>query len=310
MTAAGRKFSAFLGKLVPHGEGHSWGDILGMNARTLFVARENPPRAILLVNDKQATKDALAEAGVPVPPTIELVRDRRDLANLSWENLPDSWVLKPNMGSQGAGLLIADERDGYGWRKKSGEPITRSDLADHVRRILDGEYSFQDVDKDWVLFEKLVVPHDALDQLVPQGLPDIRVICHGSEVLLAMMRLPTDASDGRANLHQGALGAAVDLGSGCVTRALFGGRDISEHPDTGKPLIGFEVPNWGDIVDAASSCSEATALGYLGVDLVVDEELGPLVMEVNARPGLEIQNVTGVGLAERLDEVNGRRQEE
>lgn len=122
MTSAGRKFSAFLGELVPHGKGRSWDEILGMNARTLFVAKENPPQAILLVNDKQATKDALGEAGVPVPPTIELVRNRRDLADLDWEELPDSWVLKPNMGSQGAGLLIADERDGDGWRKKSGEP--------------------------------------------------------------------------------------------------------------------------------------------------------------------------------------------
>lgn len=119
-----------------------------------------------------------------------------------------------------------------------------------------------------------------------------------------MLHLPTDASDGRANLHQGALGAAVDLGSGRVTRALFEGREISEPPDTGETLVGFEARGWDEIVDAAEGCGEATGLGYLGVDLVVDEEIGPLVMEVNARPGLEIQNVTGVGLAERMDEVD------
>lgn len=120
-----------------------------------------------------------------------------------------------------------------------------------------------------------------------------------------MLRLPTNASEGRANLHQGALGVAVDLDSGKVTRALFKGEEVSEHPDTGRALTGVQVPYWEEILDAASSCSEATGLGYPGVDLVIDEELGPLVMEVNARPGLQVQNVTGVGLAERLEEIGG-----
>ncbi len=212
------------------------------------------------------------------------------------------------MGRQGAGLLTASERDdsGDGWRTASGDHLPKSALADHIRRVLDGEYSFEEVEKDWVLFEKQVVPHGALAELVPQGLPDIRTVCYRSEPLLAMMRLPTNASDGRANLHQGALGVAVDLGSGCVTRALFKGQEVSQHPDTEQALVGVEVPCWDEILDAASSCSDATGLGYLGVDLVIDEELGPLVMEVNARPGLQIQNVTGVGLADRLNEVAGR----
>lgn len=297
--------------IEPIGEGRSWREILGMNARTLMVDKENSPRAIRFVDNKQKTKDALEEVGVPVPPTVELVRDRRDLANLDWDGLPDAWVLKPNMGRQGEGILAAAESEasetGDGWRTASGRQLSKSDLVDHVRSVLDGEFSPQDVENDWVLFEKLVVPHEALAQLVPQGLPDIRIICYRSEPLLAMMRLPTNASDGRANLHQGALGAAVDLGSGCVTRALFKGRETSEHPDTGHDLIGAEVPYWDQILDAAASCSDATGLGYLGVDMVVDEDLGPLVMEVNARPGLQAQNVTGVGLADRLKEVTGSR---
>lgn len=310
-TGDGRSFREVLGALVPIGEGRSWNEILGMNARTLMVDKENSPQATRFVDNKQKTKDALEEAGVPAPPTIELVRGRRDLANLDWDDLPDAWVLKPNMGRQGAGILTAVERDdsgaGDGWRTGSGRRLTRSELVDHMRSTLDGEFSFDEVEKDWVLFEKLVVPHDTLAELVPQGLPDIRLVCYGSEPLLAMLRLPTNASDGRANLHQGALGAAVDLDSGKVTRALFKGEEVPEHPDTGHALIGAEVPYWDEVLDAASSCSEATGLGYLGADLVIDEELGPLVMEVNARPGLQVQNVTGVGLAERLKEINKDR---
>ena len=43
----------------------------------------------------------------------------------------------------------------------------------------------------------------------------------------------------------------------------------------------------------ATRCGAATGLGYLGVDIVVDEAAGPLVLEVNSHPGLEIQNITG-----------------
>lgn len=52
--------------------------------------------------------------------------------------------------------------------------------------------------------------------------------------------------------------------------------------------------------EAAARCDEAPGLNYLGVDVVLDEERGPLVMEVNARPGLEIQNVSGFGLADLM----------
>ncbi len=306
-TGDGRGIGEVLGSFTRTGKGRSWREVLGMNARTLLVNRENSPQAMRFVDNKQKTKDALAEVGVPVPPTIELVRNRRDLAELDWDGLPDAWVLKPNMGRQGAGILVAVERDdsgaGDGWRTGSGHQLTRSDLVDHMRSVLDGEFSFQEVERDWVLFEKQVVTHDALNQLIPQGLPDIRLICYDSQPLLAMLRLPTNASEGKANLHQGALGAAVNLDSGKVTRVLFKGEEVSKHPDTEHALTEVQVPYWDDILDAASSCSEATGLGYLGVDLVIDEELGPLVMEVNARPGLQVQNVTGVGLGERLEEI-------
>jgi len=311
-TGDGRRLTEILGAFVPIGKGRDWDEVMGMNARTYLVNRENPPQAIRLVDNKQETKDVLEAVGVPVPPTIEVLRDRRDLADLDWDNLPDSWELKPNMGRQGAGLVNIAERDdsgdGTGWRTGSGRPLSRSDLVAHMRRVLDGEFSSGEVEQDWVLLEKLIVSDETLAAMIPQGLPDLRMICYHSEPLLAMLRLPTRASDGRANLHQGALGAAVDLTSGKVTRALFKGKEVSEHPDTRQNLIGVEVPYWNETLDFASRCSDATGLGYLGVDVVIDEDLGPLVLEVNAKPGLQVQNVTGVGLATRLKEVDGYHQ--
>ncbi|MEJ7840475.1 MAG: sugar-transfer associated ATP-grasp domain-containing protein [Rubrobacter sp.] len=273
-----------------------WSSVLGMNRRNALVDMENPPEAVRLVNNKHETKVTLAKAGVPVPTTIALLRGRGDLSRFGWDALPESWALKPNLGRRGAGIVLATGRDREGWRTASGHPLSRADVSDHLRRVLDGEFSLEGAERDLALFEPLISTHEDLARLVPHGLPDVRVICHGDEPVLAMMRLPTLASDGRANLHQGAIGAAVDLRSGRLTAAVHGRSRIDHHPDTGERLLCAEIPHWQTIVEAASRCAAATGLGYLGADIVVDEARGPLVLEVNARPGLEIQNVTRTGL--------------
>ena len=88
--------------------------------------------------------------------------------------------------------------------------------------------------------------------------------------VMAMVRLPTIDSQGRANLHQGAAAAAVHL----VTGRTFGGvcknRPISRHPDTGELIAGFEIPGWKDLLTAAMKLSDAIEMGYIGVDFVVD----------------------------------------
>jgi len=41
-------------------------------------------------------------------------------------------------------------------------------------------------------------------------------------------------------------------------------------------------------------------MGYLGVDIVLDAQAGPLMLELNARPGLNIQIANQEGLLHRL----------
>lgn len=274
----------------------SWRTVLGMNERNLTVAYENPARSIGLVNDKALTKARLKTAGVAHVPTLAQIHDRLDLSIFSWTTLPDHWVLKPNRGSQGAGIMLVHLQQQECWRTADGRRLDRYALTDHINDILEGEFSMGGVYQDSALFEPLVVPDPALAALVPSGLPDIRVICYRGESLLAMARLPTMRSAGRANLHQEAVGAGIDMESGRIVRAICDRQVIARHPDTHAALVGVEIPCWSTILELSMRCGEVFDLGYMGVDLVIDAERGPLVMEVNARPGLEIQNVTGVGL--------------
>ncbi|WNV76026.1 sugar-transfer associated ATP-grasp domain-containing protein [Geodermatophilus sp. DSM 44513] len=274
--------------------------VLGINARNERIARDNPTRAIKLVDDKHATKTALAAAGAPTAPTLAFVESRRDLAAVDWAALGGSWALKPNQGLGGSGIVLATAPDpdlpaGEGWLSASGRRISRAAVLDHARFVLDGEFSGRP--RDAVLVEPLIRAHPDMAALSHRGLPDVRVLCLSDEPVMAMVRLPTSASGGRANLHQGAIGAAVELGTGVITGAWVGRRPLDRHPDTGVDLVGAVVPCWDGVLDAATRCGPATGLHYVGADVVVDRDAGPLVLEVNARPGLQIQNVNGRGLA-------------
>jgi alpha-L-glutamate ligase-like protein len=271
-----------------------WDALLGINARNRVISRDNSREAIRLVNDKYATKHALCGAGIPTSPTILFARSRRETAAIDWAAFPDEWALKPNHGLGGNGILLAAGRDGGAWTSPSGKPVTVSAVRNHLRQILDGEFSGRL--RDEAMFEPLIHTHPAMARLAHQGLPDIRVICVRDEPVLAMLRLPTKDSGGRANLHQRAIGAAVDLRTGVITQAQVGDQPITAHPDTGTRLVGEKVPYWIQVLGAAGRCADATGLRYLGVDIVIDATAGPLVLEVNARPGLQIQNITGIGL--------------
>lgn len=278
-----------------------WDRIMGLNARNDLIARHNPPAAVRLVNDKIATKRVLTAHGVPVSETLLVLDSRRALRGLDQHILPAAFALKPSQSLGGSGILLAARRSptGDGWETASGRHLPLRAVRDHVRAILDGEYSPRGADTAFI--EPLIRAHPALDALSYRGLPDIRVICTDDRPVTAMLRLPTAASGGRANLHQKAVGAAVDLATGRVARAWAGGEVITHHPDTGHPLTGTPVPHWAEVVRAATRCAAATGLRYLGADVVVDAGRGPLLLEVNARPGLQIQNVTGLGLLDLID---------
>jgi len=117
---------------------------------------------------------------------------------------------------------------------------------------------------------------------------------------MAMVRLPTRQSRGRANLHQGAVAAAIHLVTGETFGGVHMGRAITAHPDTGALLAGRRMPSWDIIIASATRLAAVLGLGYVGVDFVLDASGLPVVLEANARPGLAIQVAHGFGLSARV----------
>jgi D-alanine-D-alanine ligase-like ATP-grasp enzyme len=75
------------------------------------------------------------------------------------------------------------------------------------------------------------------------------------------------------------------------------------HPDLQRAVGDVVVPQWDAMLAIAARCHDAIPLGYLGVDLVLDAELGPLVLELNGRPGLTIQLANRRGLRASMEDL-------
>jgi len=278
--------------------------LVGINRRNVtLVYPNNERRHFPIADDKLLAKEHFARAGVPTAKTLAVCEGlfavRQTVQALEAH---EQFVVKPATGSGGNGIVVVGNRlEAGGWQRAGGRVLTAAQLEKHLADVVFGAYSKVMDDKAFV--EERVLPHEFFATLWADGLCDVRVITLEGEPLMCMVRVPTAESDGKANLHQGGLGIAVDLATGRTSRAVHRGRSIERHPETGLPLLGLELPCWAEVLEVARRAARSVPLGYLGVDVVCDRARGPLVLEINARPGLEIQNVNGRGLGPEVQRV-------
>ncbi|MCW7469800.1 alpha-L-glutamate ligase-like protein [Leptospira kanakyensis] len=283
--------------------------VLGINRRVgEYILPYNPREYYPLVDDKWKTAELARQFHVPMPHHYGVVdafggiRNVRELI----QNRP-GFVVKPANGGMGNGILvIARESEGrngsINYHKVDDKTISEKELYHHISGILSGLYSLDGNSDSCVLQERLEC-HSFFREISFRGIPDIRVIVFLGYPVMAMLRLPTMESGGRANLHQGALGVGVELRTGTLTHSVCNDKIIHLHPDTKQALSGRVIPHWETILEMASRCYDMSGLGYLGVDIVLDEMRGPLLLEMNARPGLGIQIANRMGLRDRLQLV-------
>lgn len=296
-------------------------DILGLNARSqLFSYPYNTSKGKSRASSKLATKKALLKAGVAVPKIFAKFSKPESVFKFDWANLPDAFALKPSRGLGGEGIVIVKKRalvprddssdeskkspkkEKYAWITTQRKRVTVNDLMFHVLDILEGAYSIGNV-PDVAYIEEYVDRHKAFRKYSYRGTPDIRVIVFNKVPVMAMLRLPTKESGGRANLHQGAIAVGIDMATGITTRAYWRGDYIRYKPGTKRKLHGIKIPNWTSVLETAVEAGEAAGLGYYGADVVLHPEKGPMILELNYQPGLSIQLANASGLRRNLERV-------
>lgn len=285
--------------------------ILGLNERNVsYISRYNKREHFPVVDNKLKTKKAANAANIPVPELLGVIESPVQLKTLP-ALLRDhqQFVIKPARGSGGKGILVVNHREGEQFFKPSGAILTSAAIHHYVSNILSGVYSLGGK-PDVAFIETLVHGDEVLAKYSHEGLADIRIIVFQGFPVMAMLRCPTSNSDGKANLHQGAVGIGLDITSGVALKAVQKGVVINHHPDTGVNLSDLAIPNWRKLLELAGHCHDFTELGYLGCDIVLDKDRGPLILELNARPGLSIQVASGVGLRTRLQVIESLGQKD
>jgi len=291
-------------------------EILGLNRRNQeYIRPLNSSSSKKIADNKILTKKILSKEGINTPEVYKLIRTKKQLQFLDFESLPNSFVIKPNQGTGGNGIVVlyGKKKGQTAWIRPNGDIMSTRDITIHIEQILEGRYSMGSR-KDIAIIEERVKTDPFLKQYSYKGVPDIRIIGYNEVPIMAMMRLPTKKSNGTANLHSGAICTGIDISSGITTysmhmqdRSLMS--DSYEMIDStldlkeNKKLAGIQIPYWEQILEIAVKCQKASKLGYIGVDIALDAEKGPVVFELNARPGLGIQVANQAGLRWRLEKV-------
>jgi hypothetical protein len=172
------------------------------------------------------------------------------------------FALKPASGSQGNGIVLISGLQNDRFRLVDGQVWNYARLREHVREITRGLHSSGD-EPDRALFEELIRPDPFSRAIAPEGIADIRVLLVRGKPVAAMLRVPTRMSAGKANLHQGAAGFAVDITNGRLGGGVHEGRLVSAHPDSGEVLVGREIPHcrafWKSLVPRNAPCRSVTS---------------------------------------------------
>ncbi len=285
----------------------SSGNLLGLNARNRLFLSTNKKEGRRIADSKLLTKRILRKNNLPTPAILAKFRSPRDIMNFSWETLPDNFVLKPSKGFGGQGVIIVKKKAKWAgeWYLMDGSLITTQDLRFHALEILSGRFSLHN-GSDVAFIEERIKIQKIFAKYVWHGAPDVRVIVFNKVPVMAMLRLPTKESQGKSNLHQGAVGVGIGLATGITTGGILNGHFIKFIPGTKRKINGLKIPEWDRILTLAVRAQEAVhSLGFLGVDIILDKERGPMILELNARAGLEIQNANLSPLKKRLERIEG-----
>ncbi len=292
--------------------------VLGINERNQkYIRVYNSKKAKQIADSKLQTKRILSNHNINTPTLYKVIRTKKQLEFLDWSSLPNSFVLKPNKGTGGNGIIVffGKKKGKDEWIRPDGKTMTKEHIRLHIENILEGRFSMGET-PDIALVEERVKNTPEIKPYTYKGVPDVRVIVFNNVPIMAMLRLPTKRSNGTANLHSGAICVGIDMASGVTMEGMY----LKPNPiiedtysftnttldlDNNIPLTGITIPYWNKILEIAVQCQNITKLGYIGVDIALDKEKGPIVFEVNARPGLGIQVANNDSLKTRLERVKG-----
>ncbi len=188
-------------------------------------------------------------------------------------NEHDSVIRKPINGLGGANV----------------EKIETKDI-DNIKNF------YEKLKEDNCFLEEEVIQNKDWAKLNPKSLNTVRVVTYAlngkSKVLFAVARIGSGKSI-VDNFHQGGVGVKVNTEIGCLEgMAIDKANNESEYTNvTNVKVDGFKIPYWDEIVKM--TCEAALVnenVNIVGWDVGIGEN-GPVIIEGNRGPGMDIIQV-------------------
>ncbi|MCL4743912.1 MAG: hypothetical protein KJZ83_00705 [Burkholderiaceae bacterium] len=227
------------------------------------------------------------------------IRSTGELESFLRRDLQYPAFAKPAVSQWGQGAHVLHRVDTLRDTLTIDRQSTR-EVADFAREIASKAGGY--------LFQELLRPEPAIAELTGGGLCTLRIVvlnggAGGPRMHRALWKLSAKGNV-QDNFHHGESGnllAKVDLASGRVIHLIQGGwpwpQQTDRHPDTGRVMIGFEIPHWRDAValtlEAATAFPGARLQGW---DVALTDR-GPVLLEINTPMDADlVQLASGQGL--------------
>lgn len=151
------------------------------------------------------------------------------------------------------------------------------------------------------VIEELIVQHSGMSALNPHCVNTIRVETivdrNGVPHINNMLAMLGTTSAVINNAHAGGIMCHIDQETGIIDSRGVNpeGKRILVHPASKHVLLGYQLPNWGGIVEYAKQLALVVPEArYIGWDIVITEN-GYDVIEGNVHPGVCTQACDGIG---------------
>jgi hypothetical protein len=225
---------------------------------------------------------------------VSILSNGNDFSRVA-QSYPNSVFFKIMNGAHGTDAFAANRCDSR-WTF-DGRSGTSMDLFEYCLRRLG--------DRPGWLIQPRICPHAKIAAaLSPRALGTVRIVTALNKDVVrfffAVLKIPVgeNVTDNFSEGTSGNIIAPIDLESGLLGLGVISRSrtwpemtSINQHPDTGSPICGFQLPFWRETLEtvrcAQQELREAPTLGW---DIAITDS-GPVVVEANISYGVEIHQV-------------------
>ena len=184
-------------------------------------------------------------------------------------------MLKPVFGRSGIGIVLVE-------RKESGIVV----------RVRGTEVPLSDFQLEYPVFlQEVIRQHPAIAAIWNSSVNTMRIITmltiRGEVIIIGCaMRFGVGQSI-VDNWSAGGVAAGIDTETGRLRKYagdMFG-KQHTQHPSSQFTFDGFQIPEWPAILDAARAIQKELPFSKIaGMDLCLDENAKPVLIEINGLP--------------------------